>query len=132
MHVETLISEEVMKPIGPYSHVAKAGPLIFVSAMAGVDPLTDQLAGPDTYSQARQILRSFRSILERVGASMEQVLHVHVYLLDMRDFEELNRAYREEFRAHRPARTVVGVSALPKRGALLTMSLNAFSATSGV
>jgi len=116
-----------MKPIGPYSHIAKAGPFIFVSATAGVDPLTGQLAGPDTYSQAKQILRSLRSMLVSVGADLEQVLHVNVFMLNMEDFEEMNRAYREEFVAHQPARSVVGVSALPKKGALLTMNLNAFS-----
>ena len=125
MKVQTFTPDNVMKPIGPYSHIAKAGPFIFISATAGVDPATGQLAGPDVYSQAKQILASFRTMLEGVGSSLEQVMHVHVFLLNMEDFEALNRAYAEVFSSHRPARTVVGVSALPKKGALLTMNLNA-------
>ena len=125
MKVETFTPSNVMKPIGPYSHIAKAGPFVSISATAGVNPTTGQLAGPDVYSQARQILESFRTMLEGVGSSVSQVMHVQVFLLNVADFEEMNRAYREVFSDHQPARTVVGVSALPKSGALLTMNLTA-------
>jgi 2-iminobutanoate/2-iminopropanoate deaminase len=125
--VETFTPAGVMTPIGPSSHIARAGPILFISATAGVDPATGELAGPDTYSQARQILRSLRAMLESVGATMEQVVHVHVFMVNMDDFEDMNRAYRDAFGAHRPARSVIGVSALPQPGALLTMNLNAFS-----
>ena len=125
MKVQTFTPPDVMTPIGPYSHIAKAGPFIAISATAGVDPATGQLAGPDAYSQAKQVLASMRTMLEGVGSSLEHVLHVQVFLLHIEDFEELNRAYREVFVAHQPARTVIGVSALPKAGAVLTMNLSA-------
>ena len=125
MKVETFTPNGVMKPIGPYSHIAKAGPFIAISGTAGVDPSTGQLAGPDAYTQARQILRSFRAMLEGVGSSMTQVMHVHVFLQDVDEFEEMNRAFREEFVEHLPARTVVGVAALPVKGARMTMNLSA-------
>jgi 2-iminobutanoate/2-iminopropanoate deaminase len=50
---------------------------------------------------------------------------VNVFLKDAADFEEMNRAYREAFANHLPARTVVAVSELPKKNALLTMNLTA-------
>ena len=129
MKVETLTPDDVMKSIGPYSHIAKAGPFIAISATAGVDPATGELAGQDAYTQAAQILRSFRSMLARVGSDLEHVLHVHVFLKDMADFEKMNRAYREAFGDdHLPARSVIGVSDLPKKGALLTMNLTAVTA----
>lgn len=125
MKVETFTPDDVMKPIGPYSHIAKAGPFISISATAGVDPTTGLFAGPDVYTQAKQILASFRTMLESVGSGMDHVMHVNVFLRNMDDFEEMNRAFREAFGTHLPARTVVGVSALPKKDALLTMNLNA-------
>ena len=131
MKVETFTPDTVMKPIGPYSHVAKAGPFIAISGTAGVDPATGRLAGDDAYTQARQILKSFRILLESAGSSLRQVMHVHVYLTDIADFEEMNRAYREAFRDHLPARTVIGVNALPKEGALLTMDLSAVARDEG-
>ena len=69
MKVETFTPANVMKPIGPYSHIAKAGSFIAISGTAGIDPATGDFAGPDAYSQARQILRSFRSMLEGVGST---------------------------------------------------------------
>ena len=125
MKVETFTPADVMKPIGPYSHIAKTGSFIAISGTAGVDPATGDFAGPDAYSQARRILHSFRSMLESVGSDLDHVLHVNVFLKNAADFEEMNRAYRETFAAHLPARTAIIVSDLPKKGALLTMNLTA-------
>lgn len=125
MKVETFTPANVMQPIGPYSHIAKAGSFIAISGTAGIDPATGEFAGPDAHSQARQILHSFRSMLEGVGSSLDHVLHVNVFLKTATDFAEMNRAYREAFGTHLPARTVVAVSDLPKQGALMTMNLTA-------
>lgn len=125
MQVETFTPPNVMKPIGPYSHVDRAGAFIAISGTAGVDAATGDFAGPDAYSQARQILRSFRSMLEGVGSDLDHVLHVNVFLKNAADFEEMNRAYREAFAQHLPARTAIIVADLPKQGALMTMNLTA-------
>jgi len=123
--VITFTPPNTPQPIGPYNHIAQVGAWIFIGGTAGVDPAKGALAGPDVYSQARQILTSFRVMLESVGSDLEHVVHVNVFLLHMSDFEEMNRAYVEMMGAHRPARTVVGVSELPKPGVLLTMNLTA-------
>jgi 2-iminobutanoate/2-iminopropanoate deaminase len=127
MKVETVTPTGMFEPIGPYSHLAKAGPFISISGTPGVDPTTSMLAGTDAYSQARQIVRNFKSMLAGVGASLDDVMHVNVFLVQVEDFQEMNRAYAEEFGTHRPARTVICVAALPKPGALMTMNLTAFS-----
>ena len=123
--VETSTPANTPKPIGPYNHIARVGPFISIGGTAGVDPVTGQLAGADVYSQTRQILRSFQVMLESVGSDLTQVIHVNVFLKDMRGFEEMNRAYVEMMADHRPARTVIGVNELPKPGVLLTMNLTA-------
>ena len=123
--VETSTPPNTPQPIGPYNHIAKVGAWITIGGTAGVNPASGLLAGPDAYSQARQILASLRVMLESVGSDLEHVVHVNVFLLHMSDFEEMNRAYVEMMGAHRPARTVVGVSELPKPGVLLTMNLTA-------
>lgn len=123
--VETSTPPHTPSPIGPYSHVAKVGQFISIGGTAGIDPATGQLAGPEVYAQTRQILASFQVMLASVGSSLNNVIHVNVFLKDMRDFEEMNRAYVDMMGTHRPARTVIGVSALPKPGVLLTMNLTA-------
>jgi 2-iminobutanoate/2-iminopropanoate deaminase len=123
--VETSTPPNTPEPIGPYNHIAKVGQLITIGGTAGVNPATGRLAGPDVYSQTKQILESFRVMLESVDSNLDHVAHVNVFLKDMQDFEEMNRAYIEMMGSHRPARTVIGVNELPKPGVLLTMNLTA-------
>lgn len=123
--VETSTPAGTPTPIGPYSHIAKAGPFLSISGTAGVNPATGLLAGDDVYSQTAQILESFSVMLASAGSDLRHVVHVNVFLKDVRDFEEMNRAYADRMGSHRPARTVIGVHDLPKPGARLTMNLTA-------
>ena len=123
--VETSTPPGTPAPIGPYSHVARVGPFISIGGTAGFDPATGELAGPGVYEQAVQILQSFQVMLRSAGSELSHVIHVNVFLKDMKDFDEMNRAYVDMMGDHRPARTVVGVNELPKPGVLLTMNLTA-------
>jgi 2-iminobutanoate/2-iminopropanoate deaminase len=123
--VETSTPANTPQPIGPYSHISKVGPFITIGGTAGFDPSTGQLAGPDVYAQATRILESLRVMLHSVGSDLDHVIHINVFLKDMRDFDEMNRAYVAMMGSHRPARTVIGVNELPKPGVLVTMNLTA-------
>lgn len=125
--VETLTPENTPMPIGPYNHIAKVGQFITIGGTAGVDPGTSKLAGPDVQSQTRQILSSFRVMLEAVDSDLEHVVHINIFLKRMSDFELMNQTYAEIMGDHRPARTVIGVNELPKPGVLLTMNLTAIA-----
>ena len=59
------------------------------------------------HSQATQILKSFRVMLDAVGSDLGHVLHVNVFLKDMRDFEDMNRVYAEQLgdNPNRPGRS---------------------------
>lgn len=123
--VETSTPPNIPTPIGPYNHIAKVGPFITIGGTAGVNAATGQLAGPDVYSQAKQILESFKVMLASVSSDLNHVVHINVFLKEMQEFETMNRAYVEQMGTHRPARTVIGVNELPKPGVLLTMNLTA-------
>jgi 2-iminobutanoate/2-iminopropanoate deaminase len=123
--VETSTPPNTPQPIGPYNHIAKVGPFISIGGTAGVNPGSGQLAGADVYSQTKQILESFRVMLESAESDLSHIVHLNIFLKDMRDFEEMNKAYVEVMVNHRPARTVIGVSELPRPGVLLTMNLTA-------
>jgi 2-iminobutanoate/2-iminopropanoate deaminase len=125
--VETSTPPGTPKPIGPYSHIAKVGQFVTIGGTAGFDPVTGQLAGPDIASQTTRILESFRVMLRSVNCDLDRVIHINVFLKDMRDFDAMNRAYVAMMGDHRPARTVIGVNELPKPGILLTMNLTAIA-----
>ena len=123
--VEWFTPAGTMAPVGPYSHIAKVGQFITIGGIAGVDPATGDLAGPDIESQTKQILDAFEVMLESVGSSLNHVIHINVFLTGMQDFDRMNAAYVEKMGDRRPARTAIAVSGLPKPGALLTMNLTA-------
>lgn len=123
--VETSTPPGTMTPIGPYSHIARAGPLVMIGAVAGIDPATGDLVGPDIESQTTQILEAFETMLATLGAGFEHVLHINIFLLDMADFHPMNAAYALKIGDRRPARTAMAVVGLPKPGARITMNLTA-------
>jgi len=123
--IETLTPPNTPTPIGPYNHVAKVGEHIWIGGTAGVDPATGLLAGADVGAQTKQILTSFKVMLTAVGSDLDHAVHINIFLKSMADFEDMNAAYTEVMGEHRPARTVVAVSELPKPGVLLTMNLTA-------
>lgn len=126
--VETSTPPQTPTPIGPYSHVAKVGSWITIGGVAGVDPASGELAGPDVGSQTRTIIDSFDTMLRSVGSDLDHIVHMNVFLADMADFEVMNAVYAEKMGDHRPARTVIGVRELPRRGFRLTMNLTAVTA----
>jgi 2-iminobutanoate/2-iminopropanoate deaminase len=90
--------------------------LVFVSGQLGTDPQTGALVGPDLASQARAALDNLARAAERAGVALADAARVEVYLTDMNDYAEMNAIYAERFPAPAPARTCVGVAALPRGG----------------
>lgn len=126
--VEHSTPPNTMNPIGPYSHIAKTGDFIAIGATAGVDPATGRLAGPDVSSQTLQILNAFETMLVSVGSDLAHILHINVFLKDMKDFDAMNAAYESRMEDRRPARTAISVVDLPKDNARITMNLTAVTA----
>jgi len=90
--------------------------LIFVSGQGGTDPTTGRLAGPDVETQTMQCLKNVQAILEAAGSGLKHVLRCGVFLIDMRDFQQMNAVYAQMFGEHRPARTTVQAAGLPGDG----------------
>lgn len=126
--VEYSTPPNTMNPIGPYSHIAKSGDIITIGATAGVDPATGRLVGPDVSSQTLQILNAFETMLMSVGSDLAHILHINVFLKNMKDFDAMNAAYKSRMEGLRPARTAIAVVDLPKEDACITMNLTAVTA----
>ena len=101
--------------IGPYSQAWISGGMLFTSGQLGLDPATNAL--PETVEdQARQSLKNIHAILEEAGFHKEDVVKTTVFLKNMSDFTAVNGIYADFFGDHKPARTCVEVSRLPKGG----------------
>jgi len=102
-----ITAEKGAKPVGPYSHaIVCNGTLLFVSGQGPTNPQTGQ--APETFREAAiQTLTNVKTILEAAGATMADVVKVHAYLRDMKDFPVFNEVYKEFFPQPYPARTTV-------------------------
>jgi 2-iminobutanoate/2-iminopropanoate deaminase len=104
------------KPIGPYSPGMGFERLVFVSGQGATDPATGALAGTDVRTQTEQSLTNLRTILRAAGSDLQYVLRCGVFLVDMKEFEEMNGVYSRMFGDHRPARTTIQAAGLPGVG----------------
>jgi 2-iminobutanoate/2-iminopropanoate deaminase len=98
---------------GPYSQAIVCGDLVFCSGQVGLDPATGELAGKSVTEQTRRALANLAAVLEAAGARPSDVVKTTCFLTDMDDFAEFNDAYAGFFGARPPARSTVGVAALP-------------------
>lgn len=100
--------------LGPYSAAVWAGELLYLSGQTPVDPASGELIRGDVEAQTNQAFDNLEGVLLDAGLSMEHVIKCNVYLTDMGDFAEMNRAYERRFTRPYPARTTVAVAGLPK------------------
>lgn len=115
---DAITSDKLPAAVGPFSLGVRGGGLLFLSGQVAQDPATGELIDGDVRSQAHQILRNIATALEAAGKDLGDVLRVGVYLTDMSDFAGMNEAYREHFAEPYPARTAIGVAALPLGAAI--------------
>jgi 2-iminobutanoate/2-iminopropanoate deaminase len=110
---EAIMSSELPAPVGPFSLAVRGGGLLFLSGQVAQDPATGRLIDGGAARQASQILRNITTALEAAGKGLEDVVRVGVYLADMSDFAAVNEVYGQYFTQPYPARTAIGVAALP-------------------
>jgi 2-iminobutanoate/2-iminopropanoate deaminase len=101
----------------PYSQAIKSGDLVFVSGQLGLKPGDTQISGT-IQEQTEQIFRNLRAILEAAGSALDRIVKTTVFLTDLADFQGMNEVYARHVGEDRPARSTVGVAALPS-GALV-------------
>jgi len=89
-----------------YSQGVKAGPLVLVSGIVGIDPSTGSLAGDTIQEQTRQALTNCQAILEAGGATLDDVIEAGILLTNPDDFNELNEEYARWFPSEPPTRYV--------------------------
>ena len=113
MGIEAIRSDALPPPVGPFSPAVQSGDFIFFSGQVGVDPATGKLVEGGVEAEARQLFRNLATLLEAAGRSFGDVVRAGVFLTDITDFAEVNAIYAGQFERPFPARTTVGVAALP-------------------
>lgn len=102
--------------IGPYSQAVKANGLVFTSGQIALDPSTGNLVEGSFEEQVHRVFRNLEAVLREAGSGFDRVLKATVYVTDLANFGALNAIYAEYFGSHKPARTTIQASGLPKGG----------------
>jgi 2-iminobutanoate/2-iminopropanoate deaminase len=111
--MEIINSPAAPAAIGPYSQAIKSGGFLFCSGQLGIDPATGKLASAEAAGQAEQIFANIRAVLAVASVDLASVVKTTVYLVTLDDFKAVNEVYAREFGGHKPARSTIGVAALP-------------------
>ena len=113
-------------PVGAYPHARREGDLLFLSGVGPRQPGTDAIPGGpvrdesgkandyDVTAQTEAVIENVRKILEAAGSSLDQVIDVTAFLIDMdRDFQSYNTVYAKHFTSVGATRTTLAITALP-------------------
>ena len=115
MSAKIIQTQKAPAAIGPYSQAVMTGEILFTSGQLGIDPVTNALP-EGVEAQTRQSLQNIRAILEAAALDITDVIKTVVFIRNMADFSAVNEIYASFFGDHKPARSCVEVSQLPKGG----------------
>lgn len=112
-HRETITAAGAPHAAGPYSHAVVSNGLVFISGQVPIDPDTGEPVGGSIGDQAGRCLDNLAVIAGAAGAGLEDAVRIAIYVTDISTFKDVNEAYARYFPSDPPARTTVGVAALP-------------------
>jgi len=118
------VAREVIRlvPNRPYSQAVRVGDTYWFAGKIGVTDSTRAMASGRVTAEVRNIFEAFRLVFEETGVSFRDVVQVTVYLADIADYDEMNRAYATYFPIGPPARETVAVAGIVS-GAKVEISL---------
>ncbi len=110
---QTVTAPDAPKAAGPYSHAVRSGGFAFLSGQTPVDPATGKLVEGSIGDQTRRCLENLSIVAEAAGVRLADAVRMTIYVVDISLFGDVNEAYGGYFRTDPPARTTIGVAALP-------------------
>jgi 2-iminobutanoate/2-iminopropanoate deaminase len=112
--MDYVASPDAPAAIGPYSQAIKANGFVFTSGQTALDPATGNLVDGGFEAQVHQVFRNLQAVLTAAGTGFDRVVKATVYVTDLGNFGALNKIYEGYFGGHKPARTTIEASNLPK------------------
>jgi 2-iminobutanoate/2-iminopropanoate deaminase len=100
--------------IGPYSQAIEDGEWVFCSGQIGIDSTSGRLVEGGIEHETRRVMENLREVLAAGNLQFADVVKTTIYLVDLAEFDVVNRIYGEHLSAPYPARATVQVAALPR------------------
>ena len=114
MTKQAIQTAEAPQAIGTYSQAIRAGSTVYLSGQIPLDPATGELVGGDITAQTRRVFDNLTAVCAAAGGSLADIVRVGIYLMDLGDFAAVNAVMAEYCKQPYPARSTIGVSALPR------------------
>ena len=113
MSKTAVTSPELTAPVGPFSQAIEVGGFLYFSGQVGQDPATGKVVEGGIAAETERVFRNLAAILTAAGRGFDDVARAGVYLTNISDFAAMNGIYAKHFSQPFPARTTIGVAALP-------------------
>jgi len=112
--LKKIATDRAPQAIGPYSQGIEVGNFLFLSGQIPINPETGEVEAKDIVGQTNQVMKNIAAILESEGLTLNNIVKTTIFITDMNQFAQLNEEYARHLGDHRPARSTVEVSRLPK------------------
>ncbi len=99
--------------IGTYSQAVRVGDTVYLSGQIPLDPTT-MLLVEGFENQVRRVFDNLKAVCEAAGGTLNDLVKVNVYLIDLANFAKVNEIMATYFVQPFPARAAVGIAALPR------------------
>lgn len=107
-------SDQAPSAIGPYSQAVRMGNTVYFSGQVPLDPAKAELVQGDIATQTRRVFDNLKAVCTAAGGSFDDIARIGIYLIDLKDFSEVNAVMAEYFTAPYPARSTIEVKGLPR------------------
>ncbi len=114
MPKEPIQTNKAPEAIGAYSQAIISGDLLFISGQIPLNPETMEVEDSSFEESAYRVISNLENICKEAGASLDDIVKLNIYLLDLGNFASLNKIMEEKFSQPFPARATVEVAGLPK------------------
>jgi 2-iminobutanoate/2-iminopropanoate deaminase len=105
MHKQVVHTPKVPPARVPLSQAIKVGDWVFASGQLGLDVRTGKLAPGGIAAETRQVCENLKAILEAAGSSLDKVVKVTIYMVDLAELMAMNDVFSQYFAVDPPART---------------------------
>lgn len=114
MEKKIIRTDSAPAPIGPYNQAVQFGNLLFISGQIALHPATGELVHGDIQAETHKVMQNLEAILLEAGMNFSNAIKTTIFLMDMKQFAQVNEVYGSYFSENPPARETVQVSGLPK------------------
>lgn len=112
--IQPISTDKAPQAIGPYSQAIKTDNVLYLSGQIPINPETNEIISKDIAEQTGQVMKNIKAILEKENLSIEKIVKTTIFLQDLSQFNIVNEEYSKFLGDHRPARSTIEVSRLPK------------------